>query len=85
MCPIKLKPTMKIYFVEGCKLVVVHFSTHCQESFHHPKLDFVTVIAEIILTVLWQKFANYAPSYAPLCQHYALCFSSPIMPKIIPA
>ena len=43
-----------------CKLVVaktvVHFSTHCQELFHHIKnrlaLDFVTVVAEIILSVV---------------------------------
>ena len=27
--------------------------------------------------LLWQKFSHYAPNYAPLCQHYALCFSSP--------
>ena len=83
MCPIKLKPTMKSTHSVECKLVVaktvVHFLLIVKNLFTIQKklaIDFVTVIY-----LVWQKFAHNTLNYAPLFQHYALCFSSRIMPK----
>jgi len=38
----------------------------------------------IIIILIAMHFPNYAASYAPLCWHYSLCFSLPIMPKFMP-
>jgi len=76
----KLRPTIKrICFIVDSRSSI----SNCYlEQFEQSKQVIISSwflwLYIIILTAA--DFPDYAANYAPLCWHYALCFSLPIMP-----